>query len=171
MGSVCGGTEGIFPLAPSSPFLCHANSHPPSIDSQEMLDLVRKNTIHYDFDDLKALLNLQCGVDQSGKDGSAPNGADGGGVPLSAGGMDRNRRQYNEYLIVRFPSLFFPPACSLILAGRRVVAIGGENADPSQRRAGTVLPRPDWRDGGGVMRSRQTLEDSARTVYIPLSSC
>jgi exocyst complex component 4 len=67
-----------------------------------MLDLVRKNTIHYDFDDLKALLNLQCGVDQSGKDGSAPNGAEGGGMPLSAGGMDRNRRQYNEYLIVRF---------------------------------------------------------------------
>jgi exocyst complex component 4 len=79
-----------------------------------MLDLVRKNTIHYDFDDLKALLNLQCGVDQSGKDGSAPNGADGGGVPLSAGGMDRNRRQYNEYLIVRFLSLsshLFPQPC------------------------------------------------------------
>lgn len=68
-----------------------------------MLDLVRKGNVHYDFDDLKALLNLQCGVDQSGKDGSAQNGADGV-VPLSAGGMDRNRRQYNEYLIVRLLS-------------------------------------------------------------------
>ncbi|GAA5875446.1 hypothetical protein JCM8547_004407 [Rhodosporidiobolus lusitaniae] len=68
---------------------------------KDMLDLVRKGEVQYDFDDLKALLNLQCGVDQSGKDGSAPNGADGA-VPLSAGGMDRNRRQYNEYLIELF---------------------------------------------------------------------
>ncbi|GAA5916657.1 hypothetical protein JCM6882_001573 [Rhodosporidiobolus microsporus] len=66
-----------------------------------MLDLVRRGDIHYEFDDLKALLNLQCGVDQSGKDGSVPNGADGA-VPLSAGGMDRKRREYNEYLIELF---------------------------------------------------------------------
>ncbi|KPV72247.1 uncharacterized protein RHOBADRAFT_56060 [Rhodotorula graminis WP1] len=67
-----------------------------------MLDLVRKGQAHYDFDDLKALLNLQCGIDQSSKDGgipAGPNGADGG--PLSASG-DRNRRQYNEYLIELF---------------------------------------------------------------------
>ncbi|TNY20452.1 hypothetical protein DMC30DRAFT_251425 [Rhodotorula diobovata] len=67
-----------------------------------MLDLVRKGQAPYDFDDLKALLNLQCGIDQSSKDGGAtagPNGADGG--PLSASG-DRNRRQYNEYLIELF---------------------------------------------------------------------
>ncbi|GAA6007556.1 hypothetical protein JCM10207_006385 [Rhodosporidiobolus poonsookiae] len=71
---------------------------------KEMLELVRSGRVHYEFDDLKALLNLQCGVDQSGKDGSAPNGAAGGmdgAVPLS-GGMDRNRRQYNEYLIELF---------------------------------------------------------------------
>lgn len=70
-----------------------------------MLDLVRKGQAPYDFDDLKALLNLQCGIDQSSKDGGAtagPNGADGG--PLSASG-DRNRRQYNEYLIVRWRGL------------------------------------------------------------------
>ncbi|GAA5829923.1 hypothetical protein JCM11251_007933 [Rhodosporidiobolus azoricus] len=68
---------------------------------KNMLDLVRRNEIHYDFDDLKALLNLQCGIDQSGKDGSVPNGTDGA-VPLSAGGMDRKRREYNEYLIELF---------------------------------------------------------------------
>ncbi|BGP15461.1 exocyst subunit [Rhodosporidiobolus nylandii] len=72
-----------------------------AVGPKGMLEMVRKGEVHYDFDDLKALLNLQCGVDQSGKDGSAPNGADGA-VPLSAGGMDRNRRQYNEYLIELF---------------------------------------------------------------------
>ncbi|BGP39395.1 exocyst subunit [Rhodotorula kratochvilovae] len=70
-----------------------------------MLDLVRAGRAQYEFDDLKALLNLQCGIDQSGKDNGlaasgGPNGADG--VPLSAGGGDRNRRQYNEYLIELF---------------------------------------------------------------------
>ncbi|GAA5827444.1 hypothetical protein JCM3770_005839 [Rhodotorula araucariae] len=70
-----------------------------------MLDLVRTGRAQYEFDDLKALLNLQCGIDQSGKDGAlatsgGPNGADG--VPLSAAGGDRNRRQYNEYLIELF---------------------------------------------------------------------
>ncbi|GJN89483.1 hypothetical protein Rhopal_002469-T1 [Rhodotorula paludigena] len=70
-----------------------------------MLELVRQGRAQYDFDDLKALLNLQCGIDQSGKDGGAatapsgPNGADG--VPLSGGG-DRGRRLYNEYLIELF---------------------------------------------------------------------
>lgn len=76
-----------------------------------MLELVRQGRAQYDFDDLKALLNLQCGIDQSGKDGGAatapsgPNGADG--VPLSGGG-DRGRRLYNEYLIVRlhYPQVF-----------------------------------------------------------------
>lgn len=74
--------------------------------------MVRKGEVSYDFDDLKALLNLQCGVDQSGKDGSAPNGASlgasggPGDVPLS-GGTDRNRRQYNEFLIVRGKALAF----------------------------------------------------------------
>ncbi|KAJ8294731.1 putative exocyst complex component sec8 [Rhodotorula toruloides] len=78
-----------------------------TLGPKTMLDMVRKGEVSYDFDDLKALLNLQCGVDQSGKDGSAPNGASlgasggPGDVPLS-GGTDRNRRQYNEFLIELF---------------------------------------------------------------------
>ncbi|KWU43286.1 hypothetical protein RHOSPDRAFT_26426 [Rhodotorula sp. JG-1b] len=71
---------------------------------QTMLELARANKIHYDFDDLKALLNLQCGIDQSGKDGSA---AQNGGTPLMGSDAtlpqtnagDKARRQYNEYLI------------------------------------------------------------------------
>lgn len=69
-----------------------------------MLELARANKIHYDFDDLKALLNLQCGIDQSGKDDAA---AQNGGTPLMASDAtlpqtnagDKARRQYNEYLI------------------------------------------------------------------------
>lgn len=75
-----------------------------------MLELARANKIHYDFDDLKALLNLQCGIDQSGKDGTA---AQNGGTPLMGSDAtlpqtnagDKARRQYNEYLIA---SLCFP---------------------------------------------------------------
>jgi len=79
-----------------------------------MLDLVRKGQAPYDFDDLKALLNLQCGIDQSSKDGgmaAGPNGADGG--PLSASG-DRHRRQYNEYLIVRLAFLVPSSLCRFL---------------------------------------------------------
>ncbi|GAA6035827.1 hypothetical protein JCM8097_005726 [Rhodosporidiobolus ruineniae] len=82
-----------------------------AVGPKDMLELVRKGEVSYDFDDLKALLNLQCGVDQSGKDGAiaataanpngAPAAADGAAAP-AAGGMDRNRRQYNEYLIELF---------------------------------------------------------------------
>lgn len=72
-----------------------------------MLELARANKIHYDFDDLKALLNLQCGIDQSGKDGTA---AQNGGTPLMGSDAtlpqtnagDKARRQYNEYLIELF---------------------------------------------------------------------
>ncbi|GAA5991883.1 hypothetical protein JCM10908_002254 [Rhodotorula pacifica] len=72
-----------------------------------MLELARTNKIKYDFDDLKALLNLQCGIDQSGKDGAA---AQNGGTPLmgsdatlpQTGSGDKARRQYNEYLIELF---------------------------------------------------------------------
>ncbi|GAA5870920.1 hypothetical protein JCM3774_003481 [Rhodotorula dairenensis] len=74
-----------------------------------MLDLARSNKIQYDFDDLKALLNLQCGIDQSGKDGAA---AQNGGTPLlgsdatlsssQTNAGDKARRQYNEYLIELF---------------------------------------------------------------------
>ena len=75
-----------------------------------MLELARANKIHYDFDDLKALLNLQCGIDQSGKDGSA---AQNGGTPLMGSDAtlpqtnagDKARRQYNEYLIASLGSL------------------------------------------------------------------
>jgi hypothetical protein len=76
----------------------------PALRPQTMLELARANKIHYDFDDLKALLNLQCGIDQSGKDDTA---AQNGGTPLMGSDAtlpqtnagDKARRQYNEYLI------------------------------------------------------------------------
>lgn len=75
------------------------------VGTQSMLDQARAGTIDYEFEDLKALLNLQCGVDQSGKDGR---GAQPGATPLLGsdstgpqnGAGDKARRQYNEYLIV-----------------------------------------------------------------------
>ena len=68
---------------------------------QEMLDLIRNGKISYDFEDYKALLNLQCGVDQSSKDEPVTAAAHNE-APLSATGGDRSRRAYNEYLIDLF---------------------------------------------------------------------
>ncbi|KAM0750251.1 hypothetical protein T439DRAFT_356891 [Meredithblackwellia eburnea MCA 4105] len=67
---------------------------------KEMLELVRSGAIKYEFDEYKALLNLQCGVDQSQKDD--PNTAVSNEGPPSASGGDRSRRAYNEYLIDLF---------------------------------------------------------------------
>lgn len=107
-----------------------------------MLDLARSNQIQYDFDDLKALLNLQCGIDQSGKDGTA---AQNGGTPLLGSDAtmsqtnqgDKARRQYNEYLIVRLR--FAPPPPS------RVDAVEGWPATDWILLAGALLARSDGR--------------------------
>ena len=65
-----------------------------------MMNLIRTGAISYDFEDYKALLNLQCGVDQSSKD--EPLTAAQTETTLSAAGGDRSRRAYNEHLIELF---------------------------------------------------------------------
>ncbi|KAL8293460.1 hypothetical protein RQP46_000161 [Phenoliferia psychrophenolica] len=67
----------------------------------EMMNLIRTGAISYDFEDYKALLNLQCGVDQSSKD-EPTTAAQHDAGPLSASGGDRSRRAYNEHLIELF---------------------------------------------------------------------
>lgn len=73
-----------------------------------MLHAIRAGTFKYEFDDYKALLNLQCGIDQSSKDaagdGISRSTAQAGAAleppasagPLSSVGGDRSRRMYNE---------------------------------------------------------------------------
>lgn len=114
------------------------------VGTQSMLDQARAGTIDYEFEDLKALLNLQCGVDQSGKDGRGAQpgatpllGSDSTGPQNSAG--DKARRQYNEYLIVSFPSSPTAYACA------PADQLSGASSLP-----GLVLARSDWRNGRRV---------------------
>ncbi|KAK4047934.1 exocyst subunit [Microbotryomycetes sp. JL201] len=80
---------------------------------KEMLEAIRAGRFKYDFEEYKALLNLQCGVDQSSKDATvggsslgAGHGSNGLEPPMSAGPLsaagDKSRRMYNEYLIDLF---------------------------------------------------------------------
>ncbi|KAK4052526.1 exocyst subunit [Microbotryomycetes sp. JL221] len=82
---------------------------------KDMLEAIRAGTFKYDFEEYKALLNLQCGIDQSSKDATMGGNTIGLGAnsgnhhepplsagPLSAVGGEKSRRMYNEYLIDLF---------------------------------------------------------------------
>ncbi|GAA5933851.1 hypothetical protein JCM1841_001318 [Sporobolomyces salmonicolor] len=72
-----------------------------------MLDAIQAGVVQYQFDDYKALLQLQLQIDQSGKDSASAVTSNGGRtdsiVPLSSSGTsDKNRRLYGEYMIELF---------------------------------------------------------------------
>ncbi|GAA5911557.1 hypothetical protein JCM5296_007207 [Sporobolomyces johnsonii] len=72
-----------------------------------MLDAIQAGAVHYQFDDYKALLQLQLQIDQSGKDSASAVTSNGGGtdsmvVSLSSATSDKNRRLYGEYMIELF---------------------------------------------------------------------